>query len=53
MESVDSLKESKSNECEINNGIRSRRSIVEGQGRNFDKHLRELQSEKMIFIEEN
>ncbi|HYX37114.1 MAG TPA: phage portal protein [Oligoflexus sp.] len=49
MESIDPLKESKSNECDIKNGIRSRRSIIESQGRDFDKHVREYTAEADIF----
>jgi lambda family phage portal protein len=51
MESIDPLKEAKANETDINSGIKSRRYIVESQGRDFDKHQREYEEEKAIFQE--
>jgi lambda family phage portal protein len=49
MESIDPLKEAKASEVEVQAGLRTRRSIVESQGRDFDKHVREYESEKEIF----
>jgi capsid protein len=51
MESIDPLKEAKASEVEVQAGLRTRRSIVESQGRDFDKHIREYEAEKKIFTE--
>ncbi len=53
MESIDPLKEAKANEVEVDTGVRSRRSIIEGQVRDFDKHVREYQEELKIFPDQN
>ncbi|HYX32284.1 MAG TPA: hypothetical protein VE954_04170 [Oligoflexus sp.] len=49
MESIDPLKDAKANEVEVNAGLRKRRSIVESQGRDYDKHRREYEEEKGDF----
>ncbi|MDQ3231869.1 MAG: hypothetical protein M3Q07_08625, partial [Pseudobdellovibrionaceae bacterium] len=49
MGSIDPLKEAKAHEVEILSGVKSRRSIVESQGRDFDKQAREHEVEKNIF----
>lgn len=51
MESIDPLKEAKANETEVSAGLRSRRSIIESQGRDFDKHVRECSDERGIFTD--
>jgi lambda family phage portal protein len=49
MESIDPLKDAKAHEVNVANGFDSRRSIVEGRGRDFDKLMRELEEEKTFF----
>jgi lambda family phage portal protein len=49
MESIDPLKDAKAHEVDVRNGFDSRRSIVEGRGRDFDKLMRELEEEKAFF----
>ncbi len=49
MESIDPLKDAKAHEVDVRNGFDSRRSIVEGRGRDFDKLMRELEEEKSFF----
>lgn len=49
MESIDPLKEARANEVDVENGVKSRRMIVESQGRDFDKHWREYEEERRIF----
>ncbi|WP_141732428.1 phage portal protein [Oligoflexus tunisiensis] len=49
MESIDPLKEARANEVDIENGVKSRRMIVENQGRDFEKHIREYEEEQRIF----
>jgi capsid protein len=49
MGSIDPLKDAKASEVEVNAGLRTRRSIVESQGRDFDKHVRDHESEKRTF----
>ncbi|HYX35784.1 MAG TPA: phage portal protein [Oligoflexus sp.] len=49
MESIDPLKDARANEVEVNAGLRTRRSIVESQGRDFDKHIREYKAERSTF----
>jgi lambda family phage portal protein len=51
MGSIDPLKDAKASEVEVNAGLRTRRSIVESQGRDFDKHVRDYESEKEAFQE--
>lgn len=53
MESIDQLKEAKANETDISTGIRSRRSVIESQGRDYDKQVREFQDESSIFDRES
>lgn len=53
MGSIDPLKEAKANEVEILSGVKSRRSIVESQGRDFDKHARECREERELFPQES
>jgi lambda family phage portal protein len=49
MGSIDPLKDAKANDVEVNAGLRTRRSIVESQGRDFDKHVRDYGTEKLTF----
>jgi lambda family phage portal protein len=51
MGSIDPLKDAKANEVEVSAGLRTRRSIVESQGRDFDKHVRDHEAEKRTFSE--
>lgn len=45
MQSIDPLKDAKADEVRLNSGVASRRSIVEEQGRDFEKLKRELVGE--------
>jgi lambda family phage portal protein len=49
MESIDPLKEAKANQVEVEAGLRTRRSIIESQGRDYDKHKREYEEEETFF----
>jgi lambda family phage portal protein len=49
MEAIDPLKEAKASETEIAIGVKSRRFIVESQGRDFDKQIQEYEEENKIF----
>ncbi len=49
MGSIDPLKEAKAHEVEILSSVKSRRSIVESQGRDFDKNARECSEERLTF----
>jgi capsid protein len=51
MEAIDPLKEAKASETEIAIGVKSRRYIVESQGRDFDKQIQEYEEEKDIFAD--
>lgn len=51
MGSIDPLKDAKASEVEVKAGLRTRRSIVESQGRDFDKHVRDHEAEKRAFEE--
>ncbi|MDQ3231047.1 MAG: phage portal protein [Pseudobdellovibrionaceae bacterium] len=49
MEAIDPLKEAKANQTEIETGVKSRRFIVESQGRDYDKQQQEYEEEAKIF----
>jgi capsid protein len=45
MQSIDPLKDAKADEVRLNSGVASRRSIVEEQGRDYEKMKREMASD--------
>ncbi|HYX38527.1 MAG TPA: phage portal protein [Oligoflexus sp.] len=45
MQSIDPLKDAKADEVRLNSGVASRRSLVEEQGRDYEKLKREIDSE--------
>lgn len=48
MESIDELKDAKADSERISNGTTSRRAIVEGLGRDYEKLRREIESESQL-----
>ncbi|HYX36386.1 MAG TPA: hypothetical protein VE954_25045, partial [Oligoflexus sp.] len=45
MQSIDPLKDAKADEIRLKSGVASRRSIVEEQGRDYEKLRREIENE--------